>query len=174
MINIPEEDKREIYNFFIEKSTLAICSKIIKEMDELQMKVLSWFASGDCLDKDIDKFYQIMILLDEEGIVQNGFTRNWRLYQQIIEDEVIGHIVLTLESLSQRDNPLGDSLSGLWAVPDYEKGMVRLYNGKLGNKSYGGCGSNDVITKFDGKEVKITANCTGCYYKRLGCFYVGK
>ena len=174
MINIPEEDKREIYNFFIEKSTFSICSKIIEEMNGLQMKILSWFASGDCLDKDIDKLYQIMVLLTEEGIAQNGFTRNWKLYRRIINGGIIVHLVLTLESLSHENNPFGDHPLGLWAVPDYEKGMVRLYNGKLGNKSYAGCGSNDVVTKFDGKEVKITANCTGCYYKRLGCFYVGK
>jgi len=172
IINIPEKDKKKIYNFFVEKSTFAVCSEIIKEMGELQMKILGWFASGDCLDKDIDKFYQIMILLDEEDIVQNGFTRNWKLYQRIVEDGVIGHIVLTLESLSHKDNPLGNHPPGLWAVPDYEKGLVKLYHGRLGNKSYGSCGNSDVVTKFDGREVKITANCTGCYYKKLGCFYI--
>lgn len=174
MINIPEEDKKEIYDFFIEKSTFAICSEIIKEMDELQMKILSWFTSGDCLDEDIDKLYQIMITLAGEDVAQNGFTRNWKLYDRITDDGIIVHIVLTLESLSHEDNPFESRPSGLWAIPDYEKGLVKLYHGRLGDISYGSCGSSDVITKFDGKEVKITANCVGCFYKRLGCFYVEK
>lgn len=173
-VNISEKDKKEIYRFFVKKTTFAVCSEIIKEMDGLQTKILSWFTSGDCLDKDIDKLYGIMVLLHEEDIVQNGFTRNWKLYRRILEGGKIHHLALTLESLSHKDNPLGDRPLGLWAVPDYKTGIVKLYHGKLGNKSYGGCGFNDVVTKFDGKEVKIATNCIGCYHKKIGCFYIGK
>ncbi len=176
VLNIPEEDKREIYKFFIEKSTLAVCSEIIKEMDELQAKILTWFASGDCLDKDIDRLYQTMVLLNEESIVQNGFTRNQDFYRKIVDGGVIDHIVLTLESLSPEHNPARKYPRGLWAVPDYEKGLVKLYHGELGEEAfYGSCGSGSTRqVDFNGKEVEIVSNCTGCYYKKIGCFYIGK
>lgn len=172
IINISEEDKKKIYNFFIKKPILTVCNEITKEMDELQIKILSWFASGDCLNKDIDRIYQIMVLLDEEGVVQNGFTRNKRLYSEIIQSNKIDHIVLTVESLLPKDAPLENYPRGLWAIPDYEKGIVKLYHGKLGRKSYATCGFNQVETKFDGKEIKIATNCSGCYHKKLGCFYM--
>ncbi|GAI34445.1 unnamed protein product, partial [marine sediment metagenome] len=37
--------------------------------------------------------------------------------------------------------------------------------------AYTSCGYNEVVTKFKGKEVKIATNCTGCYRKKIGCFY---
>lgn len=174
VINIAEIDKKGIYSFFIKRSPLTVCLEIIREMNELQAEILSWFASGDCLDEDIDRIYEIMVGLNGEGIVQNGFTRNWRLYRRIIDGGVIDHIVLTIESLLPKHNPFGDYPRGLWAVPNYKMGSVKLYHGKLGKKTYATCGPNEVATKFEGKEIKIATNCTGCYRKKIGCFYMGK
>lgn len=170
VLNIPEEEKREIYKFFTKESLMTICNEIVKEMDELQVKILTWFASGDCLDIDIDRIYRVMFLLHGEGIIQNGFTRNVKLYDTIIDDEVIKHIVLTVESKAIKDAPDDDYPKGLWAIPNYRTGVVELYHGKLGHISYGGCGMNDVTTQFKGEIVVIAANCLGCYNKKLGCF----
>lgn len=167
VLNIPEEDKKKIYDFFVNESLVTICNEIIKEMGELQVKILTWFASGDCLDKDIDKIYRIMFLLHGKGVIQNGFTRNVKLYDTIIADKVINHIVLTVESKAIKDAP-GKYPKGLWAIPNYETGVVDLYHGKLGFKSYGDCGMNEVT--FKGEEVVIASNCSGCYSKKIGCF----
>lgn len=170
VLNIPEEDKKKIYDFFTTESLVTICNEVIKEMEELQVKILTWFASGDCLDKDVDRIYRIMFLLHGEGIIQNGFTRNVKLYDTIIDDEVIKHIVLTVESKAVKDAPDDEYPKGLWAIPNYKTGVVELYHGKLGHVSYGGCGMNDVTTQFKGEEVVIASNCLGCYNKKIGCF----
>lgn len=169
MVNVPEEDKRKIHRFFVEKSLLTICNEIVKEMDELQVKILSWFDSGDCLDKHVDKFYQIMVLLNGESVIQNGFTRNETLYRKIVYGGVIKYFVLTIKSKSYKDAPPFKEV-GLWGIPDYKNGLVRLHYGTLGRKSYGSCGSGSVITKFEGKEIEIAANCLGCYNRKVGCF----
>lgn len=174
IVNIHEKMKKEIYTFFIKKSVLVVCGQIIQELEELRAEVLSWFTSGDCLDKDIDRMYQIMELLHGEGIVQNGFTRNQDLYRRIIDGGIIKHFALTLESLEPKDAPRRKFPSGLWAVPNYKTGVVKLYHGKLGKRAYSSCSFSEVATKFEGEEIKIATNCTGCYHKKLGCFYIGK
>jgi len=141
-------------------------------MDELQAEVLSSFCSGDCPDKDIDKIYNVMLLLNEQGIVQTGFTRNTNLYDRIQDGSILKHIVLTLESKRVEDAPEDEYPKGLWAIPDYDKGLVKLYFGTLAHsEDYGSCGTHEVVTtRFKGKEVKIATNCYGCYKKKIGCF----
>ena len=171
-VNISEDDKHEIYRYFINKPTVTLCNKIIEEMEGQQAKILSWFASGDCIDRDIDKLYSVMLLLNELGVVQNGFTRNRDLYERILRDEKIKSIVLTVEVLeSEGDDAFEGYPTGVWAVPDYKKGLVRLYHGKLGYESYGGCGFEGVKHKFKGKKIEIATNCMGCYKRKIGCFF---
>lgn len=174
VVNIHEKIKKDIYAFFVKRSVLVICGQIIQEMEELRAEVLSWFSSGDCLDQDVNRMYQIMELLHGEGIVQNGFTRNQSLYKRIIDGGIIKHFALTLESLKQSRRQRYTFPAGLWAIPNYKTGVVKLYRGKLGKEAYSSCSSHEVATQFKGEEVKIACNCTACYHKKLGCFYTGK
>ena len=175
-VNIPESEKKDILQFFIGNPIIAVCNEIMKEMDELQATILSWFTSGDCLDDHIDRIYKMMTLLHEEGIIQNGFTRNTKLYEKILRDKKvydnIFRIILTLESKNIGNAPScsRNYPAGIWAIPDYGAGITKLYYGKLGYTSYGGCGFNDVTHQFNGKEVKIATNCLGCFKKKIGCF----
>lgn len=172
-VDIPECEKREIYRFFVQQTKIHICNKILEEMDGLQAKVLSWFCSGDCMDNEIEKIYGVMLLLNEEGIIQNGFTRNVNLYQRIREDEILQHIVLTVESKSEKDTPEDiQGEFGLWAIPNYDKAKTELYRGTLAYaEDVGSCGFHNVSSHtFDGKEVRIATNCYGCYKEEIGCF----
>ena len=176
-VNIPEFKKRGILNFFINKPTTSICTEIIKEMEELQAIILSWFASGDCLDEHVNKLFEIMILLQEKGIIQNGFTRNNNLYGKILRSEEVNYdvlrIVFTIESEDIIYRPvcgIGNYPRGIYGVPDYKRGVVALYYATPGYKSYGGCGFGDITHKFDGKEIEIATNCLGCFKKKIGCF----
>lgn len=167
-LNISEEDKREIHRVFTSEPIITVCNEVLKEMQELQAQILSWFISGDCLDRHIDRLHKIMVLLNEEGIVQNGFTRNKKLYHTMYLGEIIRNIVLTVESkkdaLTIMEYP-----KGLWGIPDYKRGAVKLYYGKMGYQ-YTTCGFNEVVSEFEGKEITIATNCSGCYKKKIGCF----
>uniref|UniRef100_A0A6H2A309 Uncharacterized protein n=2 Tax=viral metagenome TaxID=1070528 RepID=A0A6H2A309_9ZZZZ len=172
-MNITESEKKEIYKYFIEQTVFQVCNEIIKEMGELQTKILSWFVSGDCLDKDIDKICRIMKVLTEECVIQNGFTRNKELYDKVQSENIMKHLILTVESKNAEDAPYDahDYPKGLWAIPDYDSGVVKLYLGKWGSKTeQGSCGFNEVTGNFEGKEITIASNCLGCYNKGIGCF----
>lgn len=175
-VNIPESEKKDILKYFMGNPIITVCSEIMKEMDELQATILSWFASGDCLDKYVDKIYKIMMLLQEEGVIQNGFTRNSNLYQKMFANEKVNYdilrIVFTVES---KDTEYAPSCSerypkGIYGVPNYEEGIVELYYAKLGYRTYGGCGFSGVTHKFKGEEIEIATNCLGCFKKKIGCF----
>jgi len=182
-VNIPESEKKAILKYFMGNPIITVCSQIIKEMGELQAIVLSWFTSGDCLDEDVNRIYQMMMLLQEAGVVQNGFTRSKQLWQKLADNQNLNYdilrIILTVETLNAdgvvprcgRDAPYA-----IWAVPDYDAGVVNLYQGRLGyQESYGSCGFSGVRThKFEGKEVEIATNCLGCFKQKLGCFVDSK
>ncbi len=140
-------------------------------MEELQVKILSWFAFGDCLNKDISKISEIMKLLNEQKVIQNGFTRNKKLYSQLLFVGV-KNVVLTVETVKDlKTVDMGDRV-GLYGVPDYKTGDVELYYGKSESvfKSGGSCGSGSYTHTFDGKKIEIASNCFACYKRKLGCF----
>jgi len=176
-LNIPEEEKQEILRFFTGNTILKVCSEIAKEMEELQAIVLSWFVSGDCLDEHVDRFYKMMMLLQEEGVVQNGFTRNRNLWQKLLDNKKLNYeilrMVLTVETLDTGVRPYcgRGAPRAIWAVPNYKKGLVNLYHGRLGYTVYGSCGGNSVKHNFDGHEVEIASNCLGCFKRKIGCFF---
>lgn len=170
-VNIPERQKGKIYKFFTQETILRVCNEVLKEMEELQATILSWFCSGDCLDKDVDRLVEIMGLLHDEGVIQNGFTRNQTFYRKIMTQGKLKHIVLTVESRRAEDAPAFDDVESIWAIPNYKTGIVTLYRGKWGSKRVMGyCGFNEVTTNFKGKTVRIASNCLGCYKKKMGCF----
>jgi len=175
-VNIPESVKKDILKFFMGNPIITVCNEIMKEMDELQATILSWFTSGDCLDKYVDRIFRIMMLLQEEGVIQNGFTRNNDLYHKILRDKKANYdilrIILTVESLEIQHAPSCSQNypKGIWAVPDYDKGIARLYHGRLGYKTYAGCGFHSVIHEFEGQAIEIATNCFGCFKKKIGCF----
>lgn len=169
IINILEEEKREVHNLFVNEPIIWICNEIIKEMNELQAKILSWFVSGDCLSENVDRFFTIILLLDNTGIIQNGFTRNKELHTKLLNNN-INNIVLTVESKSSENNYYMGYPECLYGIPNYEIKKVELYYAKLGYISYGSCGGGNYKHDFKGEKVEISANCLGCYNKKIGCF----
>lgn len=94
---------------------------------------------------------EVINILREERIVQNGFTRNWRFYNGI--KKLNKYFVMIVESDKAGERPNIDNYDRLWAIPDYAKGEVRIFKGKLGHKKgYSSC------------------NCYGYYEKKIGCF----
>ena len=149
------------YRYFIEQNPLTVAGKIIKEMGELDFKILHWFASGDCLSKDLKQITTIMKIISSQDIVQCGFTRNKKLW------EATWHIMrvtiaLTVEDLYNRPDS-GRCRNQLIAVPDYETGTVHLYKSK---EYYGGCGGK----YFQFKDIKEPVNCEECFKHKRGCF----
>lgn len=181
-LNIPEEEKQEILAYFVGNPIITVCSEIMEEMNQLQATVLSWFVSGDCLDRHIERFYKMMMLLQEAGIVQNGFTRNKDLWQKLADSKTLNYdilrMVLTVENLDKGGVKAycgHGAPNTVWAKPNYKTGEVLLYQGLLGYeyKSYGSCGSNSYThkEKFNGKSVEIASNCLGCFKRKIGCFF---
>ena len=181
-LNIPEGDKQVILGYFVGNPIITVCSEIIKEMEQLQATILSWFVSGDCPDEHVERLYKIIMLLQEAGVVQNGFTRNKDLWKKLADSKNLNYdilrMVLTVESLNKGGTKAycgHGAPNTVWATPNYKTGVVDLYHGVLGYEytSYGSCSSNSYThqEKFKGDSIEIASNCLGCFKRKIGCFF---
>lgn len=156
---VPEYEKDNIYDFFIKIPLALISEEITKEMDGLQTDIFHWFASGDCLDKDIDKICQIIDELKSLNIIQMGFTRNevlWGRYKEIF--------ALTIE---KKEDAKGRE--GLFSISNYKKGTSVMYSVEKEIRG-GRCGPiicQDLIET----ELDHFINCKICKRLGTGCFY---
>ena len=157
---VSPKDKREIYILFIGLPIFELCNKILEEMKELQTSILSWFASGDCMKKDIARISSIMKLLSENSdIIQNGFSKNRELFSEIQYLEKV-HMVHTVKSKSE----IGSSSAKIYAISEYDHGDTKLYTREC---TYAGsCGSSTYTIK----NLTITNNCKTCLRLKKGCF----
>lgn len=173
-LKVPQYIKKSIYNFFITKSTMEVCFKIVEEMGKMEVNILHWFMSGDCLPDDEEKLVSIIGMLHENTkIVQIGFTRNINFWNTINHKS---NIILTCEteySIHTRDN-----YGKLFGVPNYENGAVELYivNKSKGATRYGQCGTKFIDYNYHGTRIKDNqpVNCAQCLKLKQGCFYKQK
>ena len=155
--NVSEEEKWEIYNFFIQESTDTIINRIVKDLDGLQTPILHWFGTGDCMSKDI---YKISSIIDAVPgyVVQMGFTRNkklWAKYKNIF--------ALTIEDLKYAEDK-----EGMFSKPNYIEGISQMYSSKYYVRG-GYCGPltcKDLVES----EVEHFVNCQVCRKLKIGCF----
>jgi len=158
---IGHEAKMIVYNFIISNSVFVVCHQIEKEMKELKIKILYWFACGDCPKKYTLKIFSIMKHLALEGIVQHGFTRNKSLWKHALNIKQV-RLVLTIERL--RYSPKINR--GIIAVPNYQTGEINLYQNKT---HWGFCVGEGFRRRKLNK--KSGSNCNDCFEKKEGCFF---
>ena len=156
---VGHEKKKIAYDFITKERVFKVCNQILEELEEMNCKILYWFASGDCMKKDIGKISKIINHLSNEGIIQLGFTRN-KEFWEIFQKRTSIKILLTLESYKEIQKTQEE---GLFAIPDYKTGMVKIYNGKYYD---GSCGTS----MFVYRNIEMEANCFRCYNKEQGCF----
>ncbi len=154
---VPEEDKWQIYNYFIKQPVTRICNEILHELDGLQTPILHWFGTGDCQTKDIDR---ICLIIDNlpKHLVQMGFTRNkklWRKYKKIF--------ALTVESMDE----IG-SQEGMFSVPNYKEGISVMYSPDYAIRG-GYCGPITCRDLID-SDLEHFVNCQVCRHIKAGCF----
>lgn len=183
---------KEVLEFFETQDTLLIYKRIIKEMKDNDFKLLFWFDCGDCPKALTSKVLTIIKQLNEDEMIQLGYTRNKGLWSEVKKIKGIP-FMLTVENESQI------KVKGYYAIPDYKTERVQIINYKDVTVSVGGgyhvCGGGtvynveEVVKKVDvalcsndrsntslmeidvGKKGKITeANCWYCYKDKIGCF----
>jgi hypothetical protein len=158
---ISDQDKHKIYSEFINKPIFELCVKILKEMKELRVDILHWFASGDCMDKDIERLTKIMSLLNHNtSIYQNGFTKNGNIFSEVDDLERVC-IVHTVQSKSDINETNTDRI---FAVCNYDHGDTRLYTS---DRIYSGsCGASE----YKLRSLSFVNDCRTCLRLKKGCF----
>ena len=189
---IPYGDKLTAYDYFISNTAEDIAKKIIGELIDSSCKQVSWFASGDCPRAIEWKVLSVMLILQNSGIIQCGFTRNRKLHTHLyfkrssysdIDSWSLPsdlRIVLTVEDIEKARGVLrisdvnkGDG-NVLMGCPDYREKKVNIYiRGQSSfscydNYFYSNPEINMVPKNKEGKEL----NCKACYEKKQGCFVI--
>jgi hypothetical protein len=155
------EPKLKIFKFIIKMPLFLVCHQIMEDLNQMNSKLLYWFASGDCMKKHIDRISTIMKHLSLEEIIQCGFTRNKTLWKRTQQIQNI-NIALTMEF---KDVSKIGFTSGLISVPDYKTGKIKLY---MNNVFQGSCGGY----RTELKEAIQENDCNKCYEMKKGCFTV--
>lgn len=156
------EHERRALLFFRSNNINIITERILDEISMYAIMHLYWWPWGDCPRDMTEKIAKIMLRLNKTGLLQNGFTRNRKLWQKIPADNRlrIGYHAETIEeakSLSKKK---------ITCCPDVGKGKGILYHN--GNKIARCCGIwCEWLTLA---ETRI-ADCQECYLYGQGCFY---
>ena len=134
--------KEHALRFLMNSESVEITSKIRSEATAVY-----WFASGDCPSSLGEKLAEVILLLSDLGINQNGFTRNVSFWNKVRH---FSNIVLTIEAPKK-----SDGVGFLMAVPNYETGAVSVYfDRSLVMECFGDC----------------TYRCDQCIEEKKGCF----
>ena len=153
-------DKKAIYKEFINKPIFDLCSKILREMKELQTNILHWFASGDCMDKDVERIENIITLLNHHSsIYQNGFTKNGNLISATTFTDRV-RIIYTVPTKTD----IHEGSNRIYAVCKYDHGDTILYTSETINAGH--CGS----AEYRLKRLKFVNDCRTCLRLKKGCF----
>lgn len=167
---------KRVYDFITEKAVDHVVMTILYELKETfnDSKHLYWFPSGDCETKHTKKILAVMKELQAKEIIQTGYTRNRKLWENV-RDELDYQYIRVALTVEKKDlsRLKKEELNGLFVVPDYDKGRVRLYlGGPYGERheTQYACGS-DFFYDYDAKGVETReSNCPDCYEKEVGCW----
>lgn len=157
--SIANRKEKEILKFFTAAPLNDVFSKVYAEVTQDGSNMLYWFASGDCPPKSTARILKIMKQFSNANVIQQGFTRNLKLWKGALEMEK-NYLVLTVEPLEKAKKL---SEKGVVGVPNYDEGIVHLYRNR---EHSGGCGAD----WFSFDEIFCENDCQGCYERGLGCF----
>lgn len=160
----------DTYDFIIGNKPLIVSTKITREMSEISVTILTWFASGDCMVKDEKHILDIIKRLSLIGIIQHGFTRNIEFWKKVQDIKNV-YFALTVETEKEKDKYVN---LGLVVIPDYKKDLIILYKMEEHDliktiKTIGSCGGAFYDDEKVGTEMR-ESNCQICYERMGGCF----
>lgn len=149
---------------FQEKGVEHIVSTVLQELESKEPKLLEWFCWGDCPPDMTEKVVSIMKSLSEKQIIQCGFTRNRKLWDEALKVKNI-RLGYTTEDLDEIDELVK---KGLVAYPNYDTGQTQLHYKTHRKRHFVSCGG-DFIT-VHATEISYEAECSECYKNKRGCF----
>jgi len=156
-----------IYQHFKDNEAYYLALRLMIESDNV--KLIHFFVSGDCPQFLTSKFASILKSIDGWGIAICGFTRNKELWERS-QNLKAGRLALTIEGI-ESIKEYGD---GLFALPDYNSGIVHLYRQVHGHSyNSGGCGGYSQVpyqlttTNYINYKDK---GCSACAILQKGCF----
>lgn len=173
---VPEGTRRKIYEYFVENTVNKICQKILEEMGEAKVNILSWFVSGDCPGKIEKKVLKIMKELSF-SFAQRCITKNkylWENVELVKKDSFDLRIILSIDIDHRQEiieyfelNPVSKLKVNLFAMSDYRNGRAAILK-ELNDVDF-------VISCphcFGGylKNRVSEINCNLCYKNKKGCF----
>lgn len=156
-VRIPEEEKREIYEYIMTAPISHVVWHILDNLDGLQTPILHWFGTGDCLTKDIDRISEVIDAIPPE-ITQMGFTRNVALWER--------HKNVFALTIENKEEALGRT--GIFSVPDYNEEISHMYSTKY--KVLGGRCGPYICEDDERPDIAHYINCRTCLRQKSGCF----
>lgn len=156
-----------VYKFFLKEDIGVICEQILIDLFYFPRKLLTWFPSGDCPTKLKNKILKVMICLKEQGVVQNGFTRNRVLWLDAVEKRI--NLILTVNT---KKEALNEKEKGLVAVPIFACWKADIY-GWVSESREVKCACGGGWTTVYGDEIRdkvSVEDCGICYDKKIRCW----
>ena len=170
-----ETNKHEVraLQFFKDNTLKTITDKILEDMCSYNLMHLYWWPWGDCLPEMTDKITDIMWILADVGILQNGYTRNPTLWRNInfVKKPNNLRIGFHVDTIKEAKN-LSDGK--VICCPDITVNKAEMYfNGeKIGRCCGIWCDWIKPGGLFKNEKVDIRiADCQECYIYKQGCFY---
>ena len=149
------------YIYFCNTSADDIVERIIKELTYFKSNFLGWFSWGDCPDFLIDKVCDVMITLNKMDIIQNGFTRNRKLWDKMPS---LPNLRISLSVDSEKE-AIHDSQKKTICFPDIDRGQARVFsNGKMIARCSG------YFCYHVAENRTVESDCVACYKNKGGCF----
>lgn len=160
---VKNEHEIRVMKFFVDSRPAIIIDKILSDLSFYGSVHIIWFEWGDCPSMLEDKICEVLIRLDEIGVVQNVYTRNKSFWKKV---PLTGSLRITYRTETVEDAVALSLSSGkLTCCPNLDEGKARLYyQGKLRAKC---CGV--WCEWFPEKEIRF-ADCCECYLYKRGCF----
>ena len=149
----------DIYEAVTTDSVVEVRDRFLEDLDGLQTNILSWFGSGDCQTKDMDRITALINLMPER-IVQMGFTRNRELWER--HKDVFALTVQDQDEMTDQD--------ALYSIPDYqaETSVMHTPDHEIRGGFCGPilCQDRDRTRK----DLSHYINCKTCHRLGTGCF----
>jgi hypothetical protein len=161
IVNVHEKNALRLLKL---KSPIELIASILLDYEMLTKQgsanMIQWFTWGDCLPDLTEKVANVIINLNESGVVQYGSTRNKKLWELL---PTKCHFAFTMDNVDKAKEL--SKLSGKRTCsPDTNTGYAQfIFAGRIIAK----CSGWWHITP---KETR-NSDCTKCLLQNDGCFY---
>ncbi len=156
---LTDDIRRDTYNFIIKEDIQKVCRKIREDLAGLQTKIVTWFGSGDCEAKHLDKISGIIkALRHSDNVIQMGFTRNEELWNRF--PDIFALSIESVEAVNDR--------KGMFSIANYEAQVSVMHSPDYQVRG-GHCGP---VTCGDMTDMSLEhhLNCQICHKLKVGCF----